>query len=154
MGVRTCAPFTKGSGAPEHRPTTRNIVRSKIFQVRAHLNLFFLKRFRFGIQVQVQVQMQELHNPTESDSGNKTESNTKSLSPSTYTQLKGSDSGNRCKKVRTKGAKRFQVHQKGANRCEGCSKRCRQVQEGSGSGAKKVFQVQVHRRTGRVRDNV
>ena len=136
MGVRTCAPFTKGSGAPEHRPTTRNIVRSKIFQVRAHLNLFFLKRFRFGIQVQVQV-------PYDSH---------QSLSPSTFTQLKGPDSGNMCKKVRVKGAKRFQVHQKGANRCEGCSKRCRQVQEGSGSGAKKVFQVQVHRRTGRVRE--
>ena len=113
MGVRTCAPFTKGSGAPEHRPTTRNIVRSKIFQVRAHLNLFFLKRFRFGIQVQVQVQMQELHNPTESDSGNNTESTfTQHFHPVERTRFREQvqkGSNKRCKKV------------------SGAPKRCKQV---------------------------
>ena len=164
MGVCTCAPFTKGSGAPEHRRTTRNIVRSKVFQVRAHLNLFFLERFRFGIQVQVQVkvQVQELQNPSESDSGNNTESNTigtqydsnQSLSPSTFTQLKRPDF-------------REQV-QKGSNkRCKkvsGAPKRCKQVRgvfEKVQTGArrfrfrcKKVFQVQVHRRTGRVREQL
>ena len=147
MAVRTCAPFRKGSGAPEHRPTPRHMVRSRIRQVRTGNRKPFLKRFRFRFQVQVQ----EMDHPVLSCNNRYKNRRSHTAVILALVRWNGTDSGKRCKKVQTKCSKRFQVDQKGADRCKGCTKRFKQVQKDSGSGANHVFQVQVHRRTGRVR---
>ena len=127
IAVRTCAPFRKGSGAPEHRPTPRHMVRSRIRQVRTGNRKPFLKGFRFRFQVQVQ----EMDHPVLICNNGYKNRRSHTAVILALVRWNGTDSGKRCTRCKQNVQKGFRCTKKvqtGARSVRRGAKRCKKVQ--------------------------